>query len=164
MVEKILRGRTEKKIESILIEDQFGFGRRRGNMDSENSIITSLGHRRSLYFVAINFFFMIVFVNSIKSLDHSPLTCRFFISCIVSLRPAFPKSLSTSTSTSLFSVASLSLNFLVASSLILLQNLRAFLLSTYFFYSSDFQVFWSISCIVELWNVFLPNFQYFSPI
>jgi hypothetical protein len=56
MVEKVLRGRIEKKIESILIEDQFGFGRRRENMDSENNIITSLGHRRSLCFVAIIFF------------------------------------------------------------------------------------------------------------
>jgi len=26
MAEKVLRGRTEKKIESILLEDQFGFG------------------------------------------------------------------------------------------------------------------------------------------
>jgi hypothetical protein len=57
MVEKILRRRIEKKIETLLLEDQFGFGRRRGNVDSENNIITSLGHRRSLHFVAIFFFF-----------------------------------------------------------------------------------------------------------
>jgi hypothetical protein len=30
MVEKILRRRIEKKIETVLLEDQFGFGRRRG--------------------------------------------------------------------------------------------------------------------------------------
>jgi hypothetical protein len=46
MVEKILRGRIEKKIESVLLEDQFGFGKRRGNIESEKNIITSLGHRR----------------------------------------------------------------------------------------------------------------------
>jgi hypothetical protein len=53
MVEKVLRGRLEKKIESVLLEDQFGFGRRRGNVDSENNIIKSLGHRWSLHFLAI---------------------------------------------------------------------------------------------------------------
>ena len=135
MVEKVLRGRIEKKIDSVLLEDQFGFGRRRGNMDSENNVITSLGRRRSLQFVAINFFFMKITVNAIKSLDHSPLTGMFFIRSIVSLRPVFSKSLNTSTSTSLFSVAFLSLNFLVASSLVLLQNLRAFLVSTHFLFS-----------------------------
>ena len=150
MAEKVLRGRIEKKIESVLLEDQVGFRRRKGNMDSENNIITSLGHRGSLHFVAINFSFMTIIVNVIKSLDHSPLTRMFFISCIVSLRTTFPKSLRTSTSASLFCVASLSLNFLVASSLILLQNLRAFLVSTYFLFRSDFQVFWSISSVVEL--------------
>jgi len=49
MAEKVLRGKIEKKIESVLLEDQFGFRirrrrRRRRNMDSENNIITSLGH------------------------------------------------------------------------------------------------------------------------
>ena len=141
MVENVLRGRTEKKIESVLLEDQFGLGRRRENMDSENNTIMSLGHRRSLHFVAINFFFMTVIVNAIKSLVLSPLTLMFFISCIVSLRAAFLKCLSTSTSTSLFSVAFLSLNLPVASSLILLQNLRVFFVSTYFLFSSDFFLF-----------------------
>jgi len=77
MVEEVLRGSIEKKIEGALLEDQFGSGRRRGNMDSENNIITSLGYRRSLHFVAINFFFMTIIANTIKSLDHSPLTRMF---------------------------------------------------------------------------------------
>lgn len=131
------------------------------NMNSENNIITSLAHRRSLHFVAINFSFMAIIVNAIKCLDHSPITRTFFISCIVSLRPAFPKSLNTSTSSSLFSVASLSLNFLVPSPLILLQNLITFLVSNYFLFGSDFQVFWSISSIVKLWLFFSQIFSIF---
>jgi len=103
---------------------------------------------------------MTIIVNAIKCLDHPPLTRTFFTSCFVSLRLDFPRNLSNSTSTSLFSVASLSLNFLVPSSLTLLQNLRAFLVSTYFLFRSDYQVFWSISSIVEL--CFSPKCSVFS--
>ena len=42
------------------------------------------------------------------------------------------------------------------------QNIKAFLVFVHFLFSFDFYVFWSISSIVKLCNLILPNVQYLS--
>jgi len=45
IVTKVLRRRTEKKIEDVLGEDQFGFRRGKGTWDADNNIRKNLGDR-----------------------------------------------------------------------------------------------------------------------
>ena len=45
-----------------------------------------------------------------------------------------------------------------------MQHVKAFLVSIYFLFRFDFQVFWSISFIVELCNIIVSDFQYLPQI
>jgi hypothetical protein len=61
-----------------------------------------------LHFVALGFFFKAIIVTSIKPLGHCPVSYMLLISCVISLRPSSPNSLSTSPGTSSSHVAFLS--------------------------------------------------------
>ena len=78
--------------------------------------VARLTVRWSLHFAASGFYNAIT-LTSVKSLGHSPVSCKLLISCVTIFRPSSPYSFSRSPDTSSFTVAISSLISLTASSI-----------------------------------------------
>jgi hypothetical protein len=117
--------------------------------------------RGLLHVVALGFLLKAIIITSIKSLGHSWVSYMLLISCVIILHTIFFRKCE---SIPRYIVIGwwLLIHLFIAFFNFLRKNTKKFFIGIYFLFRFDFYVFSSISSIIELCNIILPNFQYFS--